>query len=157
MIQIERRLKPGRYRLTDVFPDLRGLPILGEIFENDREIEEVFAETLAVIVDRQHEMSVDNHNGHISIGIEHLRHADSAILYLDIVHELVHVRQFRQGLDLYDKAKPYVDRPTEIEAYLLTVEEARRIGFTRDQIVDYLRVDWISQAEHRRLVKNLNI
>ena len=157
MIQINRRLKPGHYKITDVFIDLKTMPILSEIFRNQQEIDDVFANIRVIIVDRHHEMSVDNQDGSISIGVTHLRRSDTAILYLDIIHELVHVRQHRDGMDLYDRTKAYVDRPTEIEAYGIALKEAGRIGFTNDQILDYLCVDWISEEEHRRLAKRLNV
>jgi len=48
-----------------------------------------------------------------------------------------------------------VDRPTELEAYRLTVEEAGHIGMTREEIVEYLRVDWISDDDHKKLVECL--
>ena len=63
----------------------------------------------------------------------------------------MHVKQQRQGLDLYDSSYVYVDRPTEIEAYEIAVEEARRLGMKDNEIFDYLHVDWISHEEHKRL------
>jgi hypothetical protein len=102
-------------------------------------------------------MSVDNQDGSITIGLSHLQQSDTEILYLDIIHELVHVRQQRDGLDLYDKTKAYVDRITEIDAFALAVKEARRIGFTEAQILNYLRVEWITPQEHRRLAKRLDV
>jgi len=38
-------------------------------------------------------------------------------LYLDLLHELAHLRQLEEGLDLWDERFEYVDRPTEIEGY----------------------------------------
>ncbi len=35
----------------------------------------------------------------------------------------------------------YVDRPTEIEAYQTTVAEAKRIGMTDEQIIEYLKTE----------------
>ena len=157
MIQIKRRLKPGHYKITDIFIDLKSMPILSDIFRSQQEIEHVFANTRVIIVDRHHEMSVDNQDGSISIGVKHLHQSDTAILYLDIIHELVHVRQHLDGMDLYDRTKSYVDRPTEIEAYRITLKEAERIGFTHTQMIDYLAVEWISEEELRRLAKQLNI
>jgi hypothetical protein len=37
---------------------------------------------------------------------------------------------------------------TEIEAYAIAVEEAKRLGITDDEIFDYLHVEWISDDEH---------
>jgi len=62
-----------------------------------------------------------------------------------------------QGQNLYDEQKAYVDRETEIEAYRITVQEARRIGLGDDAIADYLRVAWITPEEHERLARRLNV
>lgn len=157
MIQINRRLTPGQYKIADLFPKIREKPILAEIFRSKQEIEDVIANTNVIIISRRHEMSVDNQDGSITIGLNHLQQSDTEILYLDIIHELVHVRQQRDGLDLYDKTKDYVDRLTEIDAYALAVKEARRIGFTDAQILNYLQVEWITPQEHRRLAERLNV
>ena len=69
----------------------------------------------------------------------------------------MHVKQQREGLDLYDKSTSYVDRQTEIDAYKVAVTEARRIGFDDAQILDYLWVEWITPEEHKRLAESLGI
>ena len=81
----------------------------------------------------------------------------SEFLYLDIIHELCHVKQHLQGRNLYDRSKAYVDRETEIEAYQVTIQEARRIGLNEDHIANYLRVGWITSEEHKRLVRRLGV
>ncbi|HSD05215.1 MAG TPA: hypothetical protein VLB45_05620, partial [Nitrosopumilaceae archaeon] len=98
-----------------------------------------------------------NEDATIVIGYDHLKKSDSKILYLDIVHELVHVKQQRSGLDLYDKSYSYVDRPTEVEAYEVAVREAKRIGMNQQEIFDYLHVEWITPDEHKRLASRLGI
>ena len=102
-------------------------------------------------------MHVNNEDATIVIGLHHLKTSDKKILYLDIVHELVHVRQQRQGLDLYDKAYSYVDRPTEVEAYTITVQEARRLGMKDSEIYDYLHVEWITSDEHKKLATSVGL
>ena len=102
-------------------------------------------------------MFVDNDDGSISIGVHHLKTSDEKVLYLDIIHELVHVRQHRDGRNLYDRSVSYVDRITEIEAYEITVREARRIGMSDEEIVDYLEVEWITPEEQIRLARRLNV
>jgi len=102
-------------------------------------------------------MFVKNDDASIVIGLEHLQKSDSKILYLDIVHELVHVKQQRCGLDLYDKSYSYVDRPTEIEAYEIAVREAKRLGMNNKEILDYLHVEWITPEEHKRLASRMGI
>jgi hypothetical protein len=86
-----------------------------------------------------------------------LRSCHEEILYLDIIHELCHVKQHLQGRNLYDERKAYVDRETEIEAYQITVQEARRIGLNDDAISNYLSVTWITTEEHKRLARRLNV
>ena len=50
-----------------------------------------------------------------------------------------------------------MDRPTEIEAYALVVEEARRLGMSEDDIAKYLYVEWASPMDHERLCRRLGV
>lgn len=154
---INRELEPGQYCLEEVFADIRSFVILDAIFAGSEEIDQVIAHTRVFVVDHNHEMFVDNKDASITIGLSHLRTSPDEILYLDIIHELCHVQQCRQGRDLYDQSRAYVDRETEIEAYLVTVREARRIGLTDEAIAEYLRVTWVTPQEHQRLVHRLNV
>ncbi|MDP2644085.1 MAG: hypothetical protein Q8P24_04040 [Desulfobacterales bacterium] len=157
MISINRYLAAGVHRIADVFPEIRQDPVVLEIFGTPQEAADVLDNTPVALGDRSRYMSVDNDDGSIRIGCGHLQQSAPEILYLDIVHELVHVKQHRQGLNLYDKSVAYVDRPTEVEAYRFTVEVARRIGLSDAQILDYLLVEWITPEEHRRLAGKLNV
>jgi hypothetical protein len=157
VFRINRRLEPGQYRLPEVFTDIRTYGILPVIFADAEEIDRVMAHTKVLVVDRPKEMFVDNDDGSITIGLAHLHHASDEILYLDIIHELCHVKQHLQGRNLYDRRNAYVDRETEIEAYQVTVQEARRIGLNDDAISNYLRVAWITPEEHQRLARRLGV
>jgi len=128
-----------------------------EIFQTKEEIDDVFSNTKVVIDTSSHYMHVKNEDATIVIGKDHLEKSEKKILYLDIVHELVHVKQQRQGLDLYDESYPYVDRPTEVEAYKIAVDEARRLGMSDDEIFDYLHVEWITTEEHKRLASKVGV
>jgi len=154
---INRGLEPGQYRLEEVFADLRNCSVLRTIFADAAEIDAIMAQIKVFVVDRPNEMFVDNDDGSITIGLAHLRRASDAILYLDIIHELCHVKQHLEGRNLYDRNKSYVDRETEIEAYLVTVQEARRIGLSEEAITNYLRVSWITPEEHRRLARRMGV
>jgi len=157
MIKINRNASHGQYLIADIFPDIKQNRAVREIFDTPEELDEVLRQTRVLISDQPSYMRVDNDDGSILIGRHHLEHADRVILHLDIIHELVHVRQHRRGLDLYDRSRAYVDRPTEIEAYALTVKEARRIGLSDHQILNYLSVEWVTPQEHDRLAKRLGI
>ena len=78
-------------------------------------------------------------------------------IYLDLIHELVHVKQLMEGKKLLDRHYIYVNRPTEIEAFRFTVEEARRIGLSEEQICEYLRTEHMSDEDFRMLTGTLNI
>ena len=155
--RINRRLEPGQYGLEEVFADIRTCTALRAVFADKEEIDSIVARTKVLVVDRPKEMFVDNDDGSITIGLMHLRRAPDVILYLDIIHELCHVKQHLGGRNLYDRDKAYVDRETEIEAYRVTVREARRIGMDDDAIDCYLRVSWITPEEHRRLACALEV
>ena len=157
IFRIHRRVEPGQYRLVELFWDIRTYGILPAIFADAEEIDGVMAHTKVFVVDRRSEMFVDNDDGSITIGLTHLREASDEFLYLDIIHELCHVKQHLQGRNLYDRSKAYVDRETEIEAYQVTVQEARRIGLKDEAIANYLRVSWITPEEHKRLVRRLAV
>jgi len=156
-IQVNRDLQDGIYSLEDIFVNLKTVEILFKVFQSREDLEDVFEKTLVIIDDSSHYMHVKNEDASIVVGRDHLRNSEKKILYLDIIHELVHVKQQRQGLDLYDSAYAYVDRPTEIEAYEIAVEEARRLGMKDDEIFDYLHVEWISHDEHRRLASRVGV
>ncbi len=101
-------------------------------------------------------MHVDNEDGHLIINKTYLAKGDKTDIYLDLVHELVHVKQFMDGKDLFDQNYSYVDRPTEIEAYQYTVKEAQRLGLNQKRIHDYLAAVFLSERDYQKLLHNLN-
>ena len=102
-------------------------------------------------------MGVSNSDGHIIISAQYLNNGDIFDIYLDIIHELVHVKQFSEGKELFDQHYSYVERPTEVEAYRYTVEEARNLGFSDDRILEYLKTEWISDEDLTCLAQALNV
>lgn len=55
-------------------------------------------------------MHVDNKDGCLIINNNYLKNGDKTDIYLDLIHELVHVKQYIKGKDLYDQNYSYVDR-----------------------------------------------
>ncbi|HEV2519962.1 MAG TPA: hypothetical protein VGX00_05000 [Thermoplasmata archaeon] len=102
-------------------------------------------------------MSTSDQDGHLLINSHHLAEGEFRTVYLDIVHELCHVRQFRRHQPLFYPKLSYVDAPSEVEAYRITVQEGRRIGMTERQLFDYLSTFWITPAEHRRLARRVGV
>jgi hypothetical protein len=102
-------------------------------------------------------MGVDNTNGHLMVNQSYLNTGDKTDIYLDVVHELCHVKQWMEGKELFDPKYDYVDRPTEVEAYSYTVQEAKRLGLNNSRILQYLQVEWMSTQDLKKLIKNMNL
>ena len=102
-------------------------------------------------------MFVDSSNGHLVVSARYLKIGDKVDIYLDLIHELCHVRQLMDGKELFDTRYSYVERPTEIEAYRYTVQEAKRIGLKDERICEYLKTEWLSDKDFKFLVKAVNI
>jgi hypothetical protein len=62
-----------------------------------------------------------------------------------------------EGKQLFDVDYDYADRPTEVEAYRVAVEEARKMGLSDKRICRYLKTEWMSEADFKRLAKMLNV
>jgi hypothetical protein len=102
-------------------------------------------------------MFVDSVSGHLVVSARYLHSGDKLDIYLDIIHELCHVRQLLEGKELFDPRYSYVERPTEIEAYSYTVQEARRLGLSDERICEYLKTEWMSDDDLKILAKAVNV
>ena len=102
-------------------------------------------------------MYVDSSSGRLVVSARYLSSGDKVDIYLDLIHELCHVRQFMEGKELFDPQYSYVERPTEIEAYRYTVQEARRIGLSDERICEYLKTEWLSDRDLNFLAKAVNV
>ena len=156
-ININRNLPLGTYKVADVFKDLEESPGLRRMMPAKIERHRFLAATHIEVVDEDTYMWTDDEDGHVNVGREYLAHGEEVYLYLDILHELVHVRQFKEGEELFDTKYEYVDRPTEVEAYRFVVDEARIMGLDEDKIYDYLRVEWVTQSQHDDLARRLGV
>jgi hypothetical protein len=102
-------------------------------------------------------MGVDDNSGHLMVNERYLNSGDKTDIYLDVVHELCHIKQHLEGKELFNPEYDYVDRPTEVEAYRYTVREAKRLGLSDERILSYLQTEWMSRTDLKRLVKNIAI
>ncbi|MGI0156493.1 MAG: hypothetical protein ACREDE_10250, partial [Thermoplasmata archaeon] len=94
----------------------------------------------------------------IVVARTHLAKSPTMDVYLDILHEFLHILQRKQGRELWPGLKvPYVDRPTEIEAYAYSVVEARRLGVPDAYLRKYLKVFWVKRSEYLRLLRNVGV
>jgi hypothetical protein len=154
---VDKSRQPGTCRLSDIFTGLADSPAIVELLEDEATRRRVLNETVVEVIDSDDYMYVSQRDGRLVVGNRYLKEASEQFLYLDVVHELVHVKQFLNGADLYDSKYNYVDRPTEIEAYKLTVKEARRLGMSDCEIADYLLVEWITRRDRDRLARRLGV
>jgi hypothetical protein len=155
-VEVNRKVKAGLYPILDVFPGLDRSEAFQELFSDGLRTK-VLRGCKVDVVPEDAYMYIDDGPGNVCAGLTYLRTGDERILYLDILHELTHIRQWHQGQELWDRRYSYVDRPTEVEAYDVAVKEARRLGMSDGEIADYLRVEWTSREDHERLCKRLGV
>jgi hypothetical protein len=155
--KVNRGVGPGEYKLADVFTGLDGSATLLGVYGSKPEMSKIIRHLKLRVVGTDWGLWLDRDTGTICIGHKHLADAKTDFLYLDVVHVLVHVKQFLEGRELYDQAFEYVERPTELEAYRHTVAEARRIGLREDEILRYLRMDAVDDSELGKLMEKIGV
>jgi GNAT superfamily N-acetyltransferase len=155
-VKINRGADPGTTKpFVEVFSGFEKIEAVRRLFGEDTE---VVISNLKISLDSPRGyLRVDGETGNIIINPEYLRKGHERHLYLDVLHELAHVKQFREGKELYDRRFAYFERPTEIEAYVVAVEEARRIGMGKEEIVEYLKVEWVTEQEFSKFVAMMRI
>ena len=155
--RVNRDLQEGRYKLRDVFLGLEDVDPLKKTVGHPSVLKKMIDSSRVTIAPDTQYMYVNDDDGSLVVGLEYLRTADTRYLYLDIIHELVHVKQYLDGKALFDESYNYVDRPTEIEAYQCAVEEGRKIGMDDAAIAEYLYVEWVTRKEYARLLRTLGV
>jgi hypothetical protein len=155
--RVSRGTSVGEYRLADIFEGLETSSTLLRVFGTKTEMAKILHHLKLRLEDTNWGLWLDKHTGTICIGYKHLSTAKLDFLYLDVIHVLVHVRQFLEGRELYDQAFEYVDRPTELEAYRYTVAEARKIGMKEEEILRYLRMDAVDDSELGKLMEKIGV
>jgi hypothetical protein len=143
------------YTFTDYFKGFEKVEAVRKIFGD--KTESVLRKLRVEFAGMRSYMGVSNVDGHILMSARYLKDGDIIDIYLDIIHELVHVRQFIEGKELFDDNFSYAERPTEIEAYRYAVEEARNLGLSEERICEYLRTEWMTDDEFKQLVKAVNV
>ena len=158
-VPISKRGSKTRHKFNDYFRGFGDVPAVREIFgcETDTVLGNLRVEFLNA---RSDYIWVSTKDGHLIANANYLKDGERRAIYLDVIHELVHVKQFRDGrelsLDFGDRFE-YVDRPTELEAYKHTIKEARRVGMTDEEIIDYLHATWLDEEEVMHLARHLRV
>ena len=144
-----------KYSIMEYFPGLDKVRAVRRIF--GRDTDEVLQSLKVEFTWIGSYMWVNDSDGHLMVNSKYLKNGDRLEIYLDIIHELVHVKQHREGKQLFDNRYSYVDRPTEIEAYRYAIKEARRLGLTDQRICNYLKTEWMTKKDFRKLAGTLKI
>jgi hypothetical protein len=169
-----KKTPPGRYPLLEVFEGLEATLPFRKYPGDDAAILKIARGTWANISDGPGWMyvaprrtppevraagfrMVESEEDEIVVARSHLANSPTMDVYLDVLHEFLHILQRRQGRELWPGRLAYVDRPTEVEAYSFSVAEARRLGVPDSYLREYLHVTWIQRSEYVRLLRNLGV
>jgi hypothetical protein len=171
----KRSTPPGRFPLLEVFAGLEETVPFRKYPGDDATILRTARQTWAHVVDGPGWMyvapvktppevraagfrMVESMDDEIVVSRSHLADSPLMDVYLDIIHEFLHILQRKHGRELWLGPKvPYVDRPTEVEAYSYSVAEARRLGVPDVYLREYLHVTWIRRSEYLRLLRNVGV
>lgn len=154
-VKITRKVPVSTYKFNQYFKGFEKIETVRKIF--GEKTEDVLNNLKVEFAGFRGYMGVSNIDGHLLVSAVYLKKGDIVDIYLDIIHELVHVKQFMEGKELFDNTFRYTDRPSEIEAYRVTVDEARRLGLSDERICEYLKTEWMSDDDLTRLAKTLNV
>lgn len=151
-----RTLERGVHPFVALLPEIGASPALRRIGNAAHQ-----AETLVrnAVVDIRPDPSfcwVDHAVPCIVLSERYYRSGSDLDLYLDLLHEVTHIRQHHEGKDLWDEGFEYHRRPTEIEGYAVAIEEGRRLGMTEAAIFEHLSNPWMSPAQVRELLASIN-
>jgi hypothetical protein len=142
-------------RFADYFKGFENVEAIRGIF--GEKTEEVLRNLTVKFTWVRSYMWVNPKDGHLTVSTYYLNNGDKLDIYLDVIHELTHVKQFMDGRELFDMNYDYIDRPTEVEAYQHVVKEARRLGLSDERICEHLRTEWMSDNAFKRLARTVNV
>ncbi|MGA9840348.1 MAG: hypothetical protein WBF81_03565 [Thermoplasmata archaeon] len=172
--RVQRDIPVGRHPLLAVFPELDRLEPAKRLEPDASRRTRLFEDTCIEVVDADMWMYVaprsvppsfrgrwkpvvSPNSDCIVVGKGHLSESPALMLFMDIYHELCHIRQRQGGANLWEPGVSYVKRWTEVEAYRFVVKEARTLGVSDSFLREYLKVEWISAEEHRELLDELKV
>jgi hypothetical protein len=152
---VNRTLSCGMHPYRLLLPRLEESPVARRIETATTALRPLMDSARVKITPREGYCYVDIKIPAIILAEDYYKQANPLDLYLDLAHELTHLRQLAEGKNLWDHSLHYVDRPTEIEGYAVAVEEGMRLGLTEAEVIRHLSNPWLSNAEVARLRKNI--
>lgn len=154
-VEIPRHVRIATYPFMDYFKGFENVGAVREVL--GEETEKVLSNLKVEFAGIRGYMGVSEIDGHLIMGARYLNEGNIVDVYLDVIHELVHVKQFLEGKELFDSDYAYIERPTEVEAYQHAVKEARRLGMSDERICEYLKTEWMSDEDLQRLAKTVGV
>ncbi|MFZ1024228.1 MAG: hypothetical protein WAN87_08840 [Thermoplasmata archaeon] len=170
-----RSLPVGSYPFLDVFVGLENTVPFRKYPGDDRRILKTAQQTTVQLTDGPGWMyvapprtppevraagfrMVETTEDVIVVSRSHFVNSPRMDVYLDVIHEFLHILQRKQGREIWTQREiPYADRPTEVEAYAYSIAEARRLGVPDSYLREYLRVTWLGKREYARLMRNVGV
>jgi len=149
------RVSFSTYSFNDYFKGFEKVEAVRRIFGG--KTEEVLRNLIVEFTPLVGYMGVNGSNGHLMVNPNYVQKGDRLDVYLDVIHELVHIRQHLEGRELFDSNYSYAQRPTEVEAYQHSVEEARRLQLSDERICEYLKTPWMNTQDLQQLAQALNV
>jgi hypothetical protein len=147
-IKLNRKTpSPVLQPFTDYFKGFEKVAAVRKVFGDETDM--VLARLkIGFISNRRMYMGIRDADGNIAVGTYHLRHSTTRVLYLDVVHELFHIKQWMGDKEWFTKEHEkfmgnfslYYSSPLEVPAYAHTVREAERLGMSREEITEYLKM-----------------
>jgi len=173
-VTIHRTVPAGRHPLLAVFEGLDRSPAFARYPGAAERVRAVLAAASATVVEGPGYMYVAPRETPIEVrraGFEmHTSPEDEIVvsrryltkgpaidLYLDVLHEFLHLLQRHDGRELWPPKFAYVDRSTEREAYAFSVVEGRRLGLDDRYFAKYLEVPWVARSDYLRLLGHLGV
>jgi len=110
-------------------------------------------------------MGIRDEDGNISVGTYHLQHSNLRTLYLDVIHELFHIKQWQEDRIHFTEEHQkflgnfslYYSSPIEVPAYKYTVREAQRIGMPKVEIAEYLKLGPVTPMVFRKFLRAMEL
>src|SRR5271166_5135419 len=164
-IKINRKTPPPQlFPFTDYFKGFEKVNAVKSVF--GEETDEILGHLKVSFISLKYMyMGIRDEDGNISVGTYHLEHSDLRTLYLDVVHELFHIKQWHEDKILFGEAHQkfmgdfslYYASPIEIPAYKHTVREAERIGMPKDEIIEYLKIGPVPPKVFTKFLKAMEL
>ncbi len=153
--QVVRGLALGVHPYLRILPSVLESPAIVRILRNGAHAASFVVQARVRVNSEPGYAYVDVEAREIVLAERYYATGSSLDLYLDLLHELTHLRQLYEGLDVWDESLPYPSRPTEVEAYAVAVEEGRRLGMDEAALIEHVTNPCLSDSDVKEIYANV--